>query len=122
VKAVLLRGDTRGSTDDTLTDSELAQFLTFVGLSAGRYSNFGGSTVPLDAKYLLMSDHRTVPTNTDGGNCMYQLHLRRETIQYTAHILNLCLVRFGTDSDYNVSPMKRASCKPSASVRGCAVR
>jgi hypothetical protein len=56
------------------TDSEVAQFLTFVSLSADRYSSFGGSTVKLDAKYLTVSEHRRVPTKTDGGNCTYQLH------------------------------------------------
>lgn len=49
------------------TDSEVAQFLTFVSLSADMYSSFGGSTVPLDAKYLSMSVHRIVPTETDCG-------------------------------------------------------
>ena len=77
MKTVLLRYGTEtvlGGEYRRHADSGVAQFLTFVSLSADMYSSFGGSTVQLDAKYLTMSDHRRVPAKTDGGNCTYQLH------------------------------------------------
>ena len=52
----------------------------------------------------MMSDNRSVPDKTSG---VVTSSISSINVQSIAHILHLCLVRFGTDSNYNVSPMKK---------------
>ena len=57
------------------TDSEVAQFLTFVSMSADMYSSFGGSTAQLDCE--VSNDVRSSQSSDQDrrfGNCTYQLH------------------------------------------------